>query len=279
MMIADPSAPRGNRFKRAIAAGEPQIGYWQAIASPYTAEICAGAGFDWLLLDGEHAPNDIPLLLAQLQAVAPYDVEPVVRPPAGDPVIIKQLLDIGARTLLVPMVESAEQARMLVRSTRYPPDGVRGVGSAIGRASRWNRTPSYLQDAATEICLLVQVESAPALAALDAIADCAGVDGVFVGPSDLAASLGHLGNPGHPDVQAAIERAIKVILGTGKAAGVLMADAALARHYLDLGASFVAVGTDITTLARGAEALARSFRSMPDIPPPDAPPAPSSQIY
>lgn len=250
-----------NRFKQALAAGERQIGYWQALASPYTAEISAGAGFDWLLFDGEHAPNDLPLLLAQLQAVGAYDVEPVVRPSVGDPVLIKQLLDIGARSLLIPMVESASQAELMVRATRYPPGGIRGVGSAIGRASRWNRTRSYLQEAEKNICLLVQIESVAALSALDAIARTHGIDGVFIGPSDLAASLGHLGNPGHADVQQAIEDAILTIRSTGKAAGMLMADRSLALRYLELGATFVAVGTDVTTLARGAETLASSFRS------------------
>lgn len=259
-----------NRFKQALAAGVRQIGYWQALASPYSAEICAGAGFDWLLLDGEHAPNDIPLLLSQLQAIAAYDVEPVIRPAVGDPVILKQLLDIGARTLLVPMVETAEQAASLVQATRYPPHGIRGVGSAIGRASRWNRTPSYLQDAAADICLLVQVESASAIVALDAIARTDGVDGVFIGPSDLAASLGHLGDPGHPDVQEAVELAIVTIRGAGKAAGILMGDRAFALRYLELGATFVAVGTDVTTLARGAEVLAQAFRRPPPV---EAPPA------
>lgn len=250
-----------NRFKRALAAGERQIGYWQGLASPYSAEISAGAGFDWLLFDGEHAPNDLPLLLAQLQAVAAYDVEPVVRPPVGDPVIIKQLLDIGARSLLVPMVENAEQAAMLVRATRYPPDGIRGVGSALGRASRWNRTPAYLHGAAKDICLLVQIESKAALRELDAIARTPGVDGVFIGPSDLAASLGHLDDAGHADVQEAIEQAIATIRAAGTAAGVLMANRAIAARYLELGASFVAVGTDVSTLARGAEELAQAFRT------------------
>lgn len=252
-----------NRFKQALAAGERQIGYWQALASPYTAEISAGAGFDWLLFDGEHAPNDLPLLLAQLQAVAAYDAEPVVRPAVGDPVVIKQLLDIGARSLLIPMMESAEQAELMVRATRYPPGGIRGVGSAIGRASRWNRTQAYLHEAEAEICLLVQIESAAALGALDSIARTPGVDGVFIGPSDLAASLGHLGDPGHADVQRTIEQAIGAIRATGKAAGVLMADRSFALRYLELGATFVAVGTDVTTLARGAETLAQFFRSSP----------------
>jgi len=249
-----------NSFKQTIAAGAPQIGLWQALASPYTAEICAGAGFDWLLLDVEHAPNDLRTVLSQLQAVAPYAVEPVVRLPTGDPVLIKQYLDIGARTLLIPMVESAAQATELVRATRYPPHGIRGIGSAIGRASRWNRTPNYLHTAHEDICLLLQVESVAGLAALDAIAATEGVDGVFIGPSDLSAALGQIGNPGHPEVRAAIEGAIARIRGAGKAAGILMADETAARRYLELGASFVAVGTDVTILARGAEALRERFR-------------------
>jgi len=260
-----------NAFKQAIAAGRSQIGLWQALASPYTAEICAGAGFDWLLIDAEHGPNDLPLVLAQLQAVTGYRIEPVVRLPTGDPVLIKQYLDIGARTLLVPMVENAAQAEMLVRATRYPPHGIRGVGSAIGRASHWNRTPDYLQNASDGICLLLQVESVSGLENLGAIATTEGVDGVFVGPSDLAAALGHLGNPGVDDVQSAIEVAIGTIRGAGKAAGILMADEGFARRYLDLGATFVAVGTDVTILARGAEALARRFADYPQ-PTPSAPP-------
>jgi 4-hydroxy-2-oxoheptanedioate aldolase len=206
---------------------------WQALASPYTAELCAGAGFGWLLIDGEHAPNDLPLILAQLQAIAAYDVEPVVRLPVADTVLVKQHLDIGPRTLLLPMV----------RATRYPPHGVRGVGSAIGRASRWNRTPRYLAEAANEICLLLQVESVSGLQNIEAIASTEGVDGVFIGPSDLAAALGHLGDPAHGEVQPAIEQAIGRVRAAGKAAGILMADEAFARRYLDLGASFVTVGT------------------------------------
>jgi len=248
-----------NAFKTAIGEGRAQIGLWQALASPYTAEICAGAGFDWLLIDGEHAPNDIPLVLAQLQAVAASPVEPVVRLPIGDAVLVKQYLDIGARSLLVPMIESADQALEMVRATRYPPHGIRGVGSAIGRASRWNRTAGYLQNAHDEICLLLQVESVAGLANIEAIANTDGVDGVFIGPSDLAAALGHLGSPGHADVQTAIESGIATIRAAGKAAGILIADEALARRYLELGASFVAVGTDVTILARGAEALAARF--------------------
>jgi len=248
-----------NRFKQAITAGQPQIGLWQALATPYTCEICAGAGFDWLLIDGEHAPNTVPLVLAQLQAASAYPVEPVVRLATGDAVLIKQYLDIGARSLLVPMVESAEQAQHLVRATRYPPHGFRGVGSAIARASRWNRTPGYLHNAADEICLLLQVETRKALAAIDDIAGVDGVDGVFIGPSDLAADMGHLGDATHPEVQEAIFDGIARVKLAGKPVGMLIADETLARRYLDLGASFVAVGTDVTILSRGAEALANRF--------------------
>lgn len=265
-----------NAFKQAIAAGQRQIGLWQALASPYTAEICAGAGFDWLLIDAEHAPNDLPLVLQQLQAVLASPTEPVVRLPWGDPVLIKQYLDIGARTLLIPMIESGAQAAKMVAACRYPPRGIRGVGSAIGRASRWNRTPDYLHNAEQDICLLLQIESIEGLAACNEIARTDGVDGVFVGPSDLAAALGHLGNPGHPDVQSAIFRAIEIIRAAGKAAGMLAADEQLARKCLEVGASFVAVGTDVTILARGAEALARKFQDEVA-----SSPAPSSsgQIY
>ncbi|MBB6123079.1 4-hydroxy-2-oxoheptanedioate aldolase [Sphingobium subterraneum] len=248
-----------NSFKQAIGQGRTQIGLWQALASPYTCEICAGAGFDWLLIDAEHAPNTIPLVLAQLQASSSYPVEPVVRLPTGDSVLVKQYLDIGARTLLIPMVDSAEQAASLVRATRYPPDGFRGVGSAIGRASRWNRTPQYLARAAEEICLLVQVETCQGMDAIGEIAQVPGVDGVFIGPSDLAAAMGHLGDATHPEVQAAIEHGIAEVRGKGKPVGMLIADETLARRYLELGASFVAVGTDVTILARGAEALAQRF--------------------
>ena len=248
-----------NRFKSALQSNQLQIGFWQALANPYTVEICAGAGFDWLLLDAEHGPNDLPLILSQLQAAAAGTAEPVVRLPLGDAVLVKQYLDIGARTLLIPMVETAEQAADMVRACRYPPRGVRGVGSAIGRASRWNRDADYLKTAEADLCLLVQVESRRAMDNLEAIAGVEGVDGVFIGPSDLAADLGHLGNPGHPEVKAAIADAIACLKRLGQPAGLLIADEAAARAYIEQGALFVAVGTDVTVLARGAEALAGRF--------------------
>jgi 4-hydroxy-2-oxoheptanedioate aldolase len=249
-----------NQFKLALQQKRKQIGLWLGLASPYSAELCAGAGFDWLLLDGEHAPNDVRSLLAQLQAVAPYPSHPIIRPVIGDTAIIKQMLDIGAQTLLVPMVETAEQAATLVSATRYPPEGVRGVGSALARASRWNRRSGYLDEADAQICLLVQVESKKGLDNLEAIASVDGVDGVFIGPADLSAALGHRGNPGHPEVQQAIESSIRKVVALGKAAGILMADEKLARRYLGLGCTFVAVGADTTLLVRSTQALAERFQ-------------------
>ncbi|WP_327438029.1 4-hydroxy-2-oxoheptanedioate aldolase [Pseudomonas donghuensis] len=249
-----------NRFKQRLQRGEAQIGLWLGLAEPYCAELAANAGFDWLLIDGEHAPNDLRGMLGQLQAIAPYPAQAIIRPVIGDTALIKQVLDIGAQTLLVPMVESAEQARQLVRAMHYPPNGVRGVGSALARASRWNSIPGYLDQADEQMCLLVQIESLEGLQNLDAIAAVEGVDGVFIGPADLSASMGYRGNPGHPEVQAAIEQAIGQIQKAGKAAGILSADEALARRYLELGAGFVAVGVDTTVLMRGLQGLAGRFK-------------------
>ncbi|MGK8707384.1 4-hydroxy-2-oxoheptanedioate aldolase [Metapseudomonas otitidis] len=262
-----------NTFKQRLLAGEAQVGLWLGLADPYCAELAANAGFDWLLIDGEHAPNDLRSLLGQLQAVAPYPAQPIIRPPIGDPVLIKQLLDIGVQTLLVPMVDSAAQAAELVRAMRYPPFGIRGVGSALARASRWNSIPGYLDKADEQMCLLVQIENLDGLANLDAIAAVEGVDGVFIGPADLSAAMGHRGNPGHPEVQAAIEDAITRIRRAGKAVGILSADEALARRYLELGCSFVAVGVDTSLLMKALQGLAGRFKGTP------APPSSAGSVY
>ncbi|MDW3686606.1 4-hydroxy-2-oxoheptanedioate aldolase [Cupriavidus sp. CV2] len=251
--------PAQNAFKAALAASQPQIGLWLSMASPYLAEVSATAGFDWLLIDGEHAPNDLRGTLHALQAVAPYRSQPVVRCVAGEVPLIKQLLDIGAKNLLVPMVDTAEQAAALVSATRYPPQGIRGVGSAVGRASQWNARADYLAVADDEICLLVQAETVKALENLEAICAVDGVDGVFIGPADLAASMSHRGNPGHPEVQAAIEGAMRTIVASGKAAGTLTSDPALARRYLALGCTFVATGVDVLVYAGAARRLAADF--------------------
>lgn len=257
-----------NPFKQALANQQAQIGLWLGLADPYCAEICAGAGFDWLLIDGEHSPNGLSSILAQAQAIAAYPgSHAIARVPVGHGHVgtanIKQYLDLGLQTLLVPMVDTGEQAAAIVQAMRYPQDdgkgGIRGVGGA--RASRWGRYPNYAKEANAQVCLLVQAESQEALNNLEAIASTDGVDGVFIGPSDLSASLGHIGNPGHPEVQAAIADAIARILKCGKAPGILTPDEPLARHYLALGATFVAVGLDTAILARNTVALAAKFKS------------------
>lgn len=249
-----------NRLKDAFAEKRPTIGLWQALANATTAEICAGAGYDWLMFDAEHGPNTLTTLLAQLQAVSAYPLEPVVRPPTGDPVIIKQYLDMGARTLLIPMVDTADQARRLVAATRFPPAGIRGVASATSRASGFGTNSTYLSQAHHDICLIVQIESGSGLEQIDAIAAVEGVDGLFIGPADLAGSLGHLGNPGHPDVQTAIEHAIGRIRASGKPAGLFARDAEQGRSWFSRGASFVSVGTDVGLLAAGARRLLAQSR-------------------
>lgn len=250
-----------NYFKQRLHSGEPLIGLWLGLADPYCAELAANAGFDWLLLDGEHAPNDLRGMLGQLQAVAPYPAQPVIRPAIGDSTMIKQLLDIGAQTLLIPMVETAEQASHMVSAMRYPPAGIRGVGSPLARASRWNTVTDYATKADEQMCLLVQIENLAGLEQLDAIIEVEGVDGIFIGPVDLSASMGYLGNPGHPEVQAAVENAILRITKAGKAAGILSSDPTLSRRYLELGARFVAVGVDTSILMSGLQNLAASFKS------------------
>ena len=245
--------------ERLAGSDRPLAGMWVCSGSPLVAEICAGAGLDWLLIDMEHSPNGLESTLAQLQAVAAYPVTPVVRVPIGDPVVLKQVLDLGAQTVLVPMVSSAAEAESLVRAVRYPPRGVRGVGSALARSARWNRVEGYLGDADAHVSLLVQIETAAGVDAAAEIAAVDGVDGVLVGPSDLAASMGLLGQQGHPDVVAAATRALAAVAATGMPAGVNAFDPVAARAYLDAGARFVLVGADVTLLARGSEALARDF--------------------
>ncbi|HET7298710.1 MAG TPA: HpcH/HpaI aldolase/citrate lyase family protein [Burkholderiales bacterium] len=248
-----------NAFKRALRAGTPQIGLWSSLSSNYTVEVIAGAGFDWILLDSEHSPADIENLLTQLQAAAPYPTHPVVRIPWNDMVTIKRVLDIGAQSLLVPYVSTADEAKAAVSYTRYPPAGARGVAGTT-RATRFGRIPDYARRAHDEICLLVQVETQGALDNIEAICGIDGVDGVFIGPADLHASLGHPGEIANPNVKPMIDDAIRRIRKAGKAPGILTPNEADARHWLDCGALFVAVGADVGILARGAEALAAKFK-------------------
>jgi 2-keto-3-deoxy-L-rhamnonate aldolase RhmA len=248
-----------NAFKRRLLAGELQIGLWGSLGSNIAAEIIGDAGFDWVLLDTEHAPNEPPDVLAQLQAFAVGTAQVVVRPAWNDAVLIKRLLDIGAQTLLIPFVQNAEEARQAVAACRYPPAGIRGITTG-GRAARFGRATSYLKEADRQVCVLVQAETLGAIDRIPEIAAVEGVDGVFVGPSDLSASMGHIGNPLHPDVQRAIETAAQRIRDAGKVSGILTAVEADARRYIEWGYRFVAVGTDIGLLAKNTDALAAAFR-------------------
>lgn len=251
-----------NPFKQALRERRTQIGLWLGLAGGIPSEICAGAGFDWLLIDGEHSPNDLQSILHQAQVIAGYPgTHAIARVPVGHghvgTALIKQYLDLGLQTLLVPMVDTPQQAQDLVRAMRYPPGGIRGMGGA--RGSRWGRYPAYPREANDQVCLLVQAESVEALKNLDAIAATEGVDGVFIGPADLSAAMGFVGNPNAPEVQAAIEDAIHRINAAGKAAGILAVDEAVSRRYLAMGATFVAVGVDSHLLAKATSALAAQF--------------------
>ena len=249
-----------NKFKQAIQGSQVQYGLWAGIPDSTSAEICANSGFDWLLLDGEHAPFDMRAIYTYLQAVAAYDIHPIVRAVKDDRNLIKQLLDYGAQTLLIPMIDTVEQAEEMVQAMRYPPAGVRGMGSSIARAARWNAIPNYVSTANEQTCLLIQAESTTALENLDEILKVEGVDGVFIGPSDLSASMGHVGNAGHESVVSAIDDAIASIRAAGKAAGILALAPEQATHYIDSGANFVGVGVDTIILGEGARRLAQSFK-------------------
>jgi 4-hydroxy-2-oxoheptanedioate aldolase len=249
-----------NTFKHAIAKGELQIGLWCSLCSPITTEIVSHSGFDWLLLDTEHSPNEVPDVLAQLHASQAGTASAIVRPAWNDIVLIKRYLDIGAQSLLIPFVQTPEEARRAVEATRYPPGGIRGI-TGSGRASRYGRVKDYLKNAGQEICVLVQVETKSALDQIEAIASVDGIDGVFIGPNDLAASFGHIGNWGHRDVQAALEDAVRRLKKIGKPAGILTPNEEEAKRFIEWGYVFVAVGADLGLLARGADALAKRFKN------------------
>ena len=249
-----------NALKRAIREGKSQIGLWSSLSSNYTVEVIAGAGFDWILLDTEHSPNDLESLVPQLQAVAPYASTPIVRVPWNDMVTIKRVLDIGAQTLLLPYVQNVDEAKAAVAATRYPPAGIRGVAGTT-RATRFGRVRDYAKKAADEICLLLQVETREALDHIEAIAALDGVDGIFIGPADLHASMGYTGETANDAVVPLIEDALRRIRRAGKAPGILTADESLARRYIAAGALFTAVGNDASLLAREADKLAARFRA------------------
>ncbi|RMF00070.1 MAG: 2-dehydro-3-deoxyglucarate aldolase [Alphaproteobacteria bacterium] len=249
-----------NNFKKALARGEQQIGFWSSLASHISVEILAGSGFDWLLLDTEHSPNDLPQVFCQLQAMMENETQPIVRPAWNDMVLIKRFLDAGVQTLLIPTVQTKEEAEQAVAYTRYPPRGVRGFASA-SRSSRFGRITDYHTRCEAELCVLVQIETRQGLDNLEAIANVEGVDGVFIGPGDLSAGLGYLGQTGHPEVRKIIEDAIRRIKACGKAPGILTGVEEEINAYREAGCQFIAVGSDAGLLARGTEALARKYRT------------------
>ena len=249
-----------NRFKSALMRGERLIGCWAGFADPYATEVLASAGFDWLVIDGEHAPNDLRSISAQLAMLAGRQSLPVVRLPMGEAWAIKQVLDAGAQSLIIPMVESADQARALVRATRYPPEGIRGSGAALARASDFSRITDYIPTANAQICLIVQVESMAGIDALGEILAVEGVDGVFIGPSDLAVDMGYVGDSHAPEVQEVIRGALARIAASPKAAGILALDPDTAQRYADWGAQFLAVGIDVVMLAQAARATVARWR-------------------
>jgi 4-hydroxy-2-oxoheptanedioate aldolase len=248
-----------NKLKRALQEGQPQIGLWSSLSSHVTVEVIAGSGFDWLLLDTEHSPNELTMVHSQLQAMAGGTAAAVVRPAWNDPILFKRFLDIGVQSFLVPWVQNAGEAQRAVAATRYPPEGIRGVALTV-RANRYGRVKDYVERVHGELCVVAQIETQLALGNLEAIAAVDGIDGLFIGPSDLAADMGHLGNRAHPDVRAAIDDGIARIVRTGKFAGILAPVEADARHWMELGCLFVAVGSDVGVLARQTESLAAKYK-------------------
>lgn len=248
-----------NRLKAALAAGETQIGLWNSLCSPIVAEALAYSGYDWLLIDSEHSPNELPNIQAMMQAMALGTASPVVRPAWNDHVLLKRLLDAGTQSFLIPMVQNAEEAAVAVAATRYPPEGIRGVALSH-RGNRYGRVKDYLAKANREICVIVQIENRRAVDSAAEIAAVEGVDGLFIGPSDLAADLGHLGNPGHPEAQEAFSEVLAACKAAGKAAGILSAVEEQARAYIEAGYNFVAVGSDLGLLTKHADALRACFK-------------------
>lgn len=248
-----------NAFKAGLADG-PQFGLWLTLGSPAVAEMAGQAGYDWCLIDMEHAPATLPHVQAQLQALAGTGAAPVVRVPVGEDWVLKQVLDLGARSVIVPMVHDANMAARAVSAVRYPPRGHRGMGAALARAGGWGRDADYVSTADSQICLIVQAESVAAVENIDAIAGTDGVDVVFTGPADLAADMGFAGQSHHPAVEEAIQHIIARTRSAGKAAGIITFDQAQIRHYAGLGVAMLGVGADATTLRLGLDALLTTAR-------------------
>ena len=250
-----------NRFRAALETGKTQYGVWLGIPDQSAAEIMSGAGFDWLLIDHEHGAFELREVMTHLQVMAAYDVAPIVRPADANPTLLKKLCDVGAQSFIVPMIDTAEQAAAVVSAVKYPPDGIRGMGTSLARAARWNAVPGYVSQANDEMLIVVQAETITAIDNLAAIADTSGIDGVFIGPSDLSASMGHVGDVSHPEVVETIDNALKTIRAAGKHAGILCLDESMVGHYEECGANFVGIGVDTLLLGNAARRLANRSRS------------------
>jgi len=249
-----------NKFKKMANPQAPLVGLWNALVDNIAGEIIAGTGFDWVVIDAEHAPFDLRSILHQLQVMERFDVPIIVRPPSGDPVFIKQLLDIGVQTLLIPMVESAENAEQIFRAMQYPPRGVRGIGTAMARAAQWNKVEDYFKEANNEMCLIVQVETKKGIEQLDEILMTEGIDGVFIGPADLSASMGFIGQPDHPVIKNEIKKAIIKIKNAQKVAGIMALSKELADYYIECGANMIAVGIDTLLLSNASQQLLERYK-------------------
>jgi 4-hydroxy-2-oxoheptanedioate aldolase len=252
-------APK-NKFREKIAQSEAAYGIWNDLTDADVGEILAGAGYDWIVIDAEHAPFDLQLIIGQLRAMAAYDVAPMVRPPSDDPVFIKRLLDAGVQTFLIPMVDTTEQAEALVQLMRYPPAGKRGHGAGLGRAARWGHIADYVATADQEICLIIQVETRAAYENLDALLAVDGVDGIFLGPADLSASMGYNGRMDEPEIVTMVKRAMAQVRAAGKIAGTVSFSEAGVREYQSAGANMIGIGADALLLARAVRELIRKFR-------------------
>lgn len=253
-----------NQFKAGLETGNTQYGLWLGIPDTSIAEMMAGAGFDWLLVDHEHGPYELRDVMAHLQAIAPYPVAPIVRPVDGNPALLKKMCDIGVQSFLVPMVDTAEEAANIVAAVKYPPQGRRGLGTSMARAARWNTVPNYLQHSNDEIVVIVQAETTTAIENLESIANTNGVDGVFIGPSDLSASMGYVGKASHPDVIEVVGKGLRTIRAAGKYAGLLCLDESQVTHFVDCGANFVGIGVDTLLIGNAARSLTKRYKSGED---------------
>lgn len=253
---------RQNTFKQNLQKGKKQYGIWNGLADSYAAEICAGAGFDWICIDGEHAPFDLRTILHNMQAIQSHNVPAIVRVPTADPVLMKQLMDAGAQSILAPMIETADQAELIAKAMVYPPNGIRGVGTALARAAQWNRVNDYFKVANEQMCCIGQIESIKGVEALDEILEVAGLDVCFLGPADLGATMGYLGQPGHPEVVKLVKECIHKIVKAGKVAGFLTGSKQLIQEYTEAGALMIGVGLDTLILAKGTKAMAESYKGV-----------------